>query len=146
MNVSHLFSPLHSEFSPGCRIIDNFSDYFSFDVCDKEKDNKYRAHQLDKIVLESPSSSSIAIIASDASIKNNVTTLISHTHMYNKPITKTIHHAVHITSTESELFAIRCSINKHRILIMYPKLLSSLIPSMQLEKSSNRLSTFTKFS
>ena len=106
------FSPLHSEFSPGCKIIDNFSDCFSFNVYDKEKDNKYHTHQLDEIVLESSLSSSIAIIASDASIKNNVATLISHTHMYNRLITKTIHHAVHITSTEAELFTIRCSINQ----------------------------------
>ena len=64
------------------------------------------------MVLELLSSHSIAIIASDISIKNNVATLISHTHMYNRPITKTIHHAVYITSTEAELFAIRCSINQ----------------------------------
>ena len=106
------FSPLHSEFSPRCRIIDKFSDYFSFNVCDKEKDNKYYAYQLDKMILESLSFPSIAIIASDTSIKNNVTTLISHTHMCNRPITKTIHHAVYITSTEAELFAIRCSIKQ----------------------------------
>ena len=35
------FSPLNSEFSPGLRIIDNFSDRFSFNVCDKRKDNKF---------------------------------------------------------------------------------------------------------
>jgi len=105
------FSPLHSEFSLGCRIIDNFSDCFSFNVFDKEKDDKYRAYQLDEMVLESSSFSSIAIIALDASIKNNVTTLISHTHMYNRLITKTIYHAVHIISTEVELFTIRCGIN-----------------------------------
>jgi len=106
------FSPLHSEFSPGCRIIDNFSDCFSFNVYDKEKDDKYHTYQLDKIVLKSLLSPSIAIIASDASIKNNVTTSISHTHMYNRLITKTIHYVVHVTSTEAELFAIRCGINQ----------------------------------
>ena len=106
------FSPLYLEFSPECRIIDNFSDRFSFNVCDKGKDDKYHAHQLDKMIFESSSSPSIAIIASDASIKNNVVTSILHTHMYNRPITKTIHHVVHITSTEAELFAIRCSINQ----------------------------------
>ena len=37
------FSPLNSEFSPGLRIIDNFSDRFSFNVCDKRKDNKFWA-------------------------------------------------------------------------------------------------------
>ena len=104
------FSPLHSKFSSGHRIIDNFSDCFSFNVCNKEKDDKYHTHQLDEIVLES-SSPSTAIIASDVSIKNNITTLISHMHVYNRPITKMIHHVVHITSTKAELFAIRCSIN-----------------------------------
>jgi len=64
------------------------------------------------MVLESLSSPSIAIIASDVSIKNNVAISISHTHMYNRPITKTIHHAVHVTSTEAELFTIRCGINQ----------------------------------
>ena len=33
-------------------------------------------------------------------------------HTYNNPITKTIHHVVHVTSTEAELFVIRCSINQ----------------------------------
>jgi len=106
------FSPLHSEFSPRHRIIDNFSDHFSFNVCDKEKDDKNCVHQLDKMVFKSSSFPSIAIIASNASIKNSVATSISHTHIYNRPITKTIYYVVHITSTEAELFAIRCSINQ----------------------------------
>ena len=55
---------------------------------------------------------STTIIASDASIKNNVATSILHTYVYNRLITKTIYHAVHVTSTEAELFAIRCSINQ----------------------------------
>jgi len=35
-----------------------------------------------------------------------------HIHTFNKPLTKTIHHAVHIMSTEVELFAIRYGINQ----------------------------------
>ena len=38
------FIPLHSEFSPGLRIIDNFSDHISFNVHNKGKDNKHCAH------------------------------------------------------------------------------------------------------
>ena len=64
------------------------------------------------MVLESFSFSSIAIIASDMSIKNNVATSIMHIHTYNKPLIKVIHHVVLITSTEAELFAIRYSINQ----------------------------------
>jgi len=46
------------------------------------------------------------------SIKNNVAMSIAYIHIYNKPLTKMIHHVVLITSTEAELFAIRCSINQ----------------------------------
>jgi len=38
------FIPLHSEFSPGLRVIDNFSDRISFYIHDKGKDNKSHAH------------------------------------------------------------------------------------------------------
>jgi len=106
------FSPLNSEFSLGSRIIDIFSDCFSFNVCNKRKDIKFRAQELNKLTLESSSLSSVALVASDASIKNNVATSIAHIHMANKPLMKTIHHAVNITSTEAKLFAIRCSINQ----------------------------------
>jgi len=100
------------EFSPGFRVIDYFSDYISFNVCIKDKDDTSHTHQLNKMVLKSTSSSSVAIIASDVSIKNNVTTSIAHMHTYNKPLTKMIHHIVLVTSTEVELFAIRCGINQ----------------------------------
>ena len=106
------FIPLHSEFSPRLRIIDNFSDHISFNIHDKGKDDKHCTHWLDKLTLESSSFSSTAIIVSNASIKNDVAISILHTHTYNRHIIKTIHHMVYVTSTESELFAIRCSINQ----------------------------------
>jgi len=55
---------------------------------------------------------SYTLIITDASIKNNIATSISHTHIHNKPVTKTLHHVVNVISTEAELFAIRCSINQ----------------------------------
>ena len=55
---------------------------------------------------------STAIIAMDASIKNNIATFISHTYISNQLLTKTIHHVAFVTSTEAELFAIRCGINQ----------------------------------
>ena len=106
------FILLYSEFSPRLRRIDNFSDCISFNVCNKENNDNHHAHQLDKLALEFSSSPSTAIIVTDASIKNDVATSISHTHTYNRPIIKMIHHVVHITSTEAELFVIRCSINQ----------------------------------
>jgi len=44
--------------------------------------------------------------------KNNIATPISHTHISNQPLIKTIHHAAFVTSTEAEMFAIRCGINQ----------------------------------
>jgi len=68
-------------------------------------------NKLDDLVLELFSSLSTAIVVTDASIKNDIATSISHVHLANHPMTKTVYHVIFITSTEAELFAIRCSIN-----------------------------------
>ena len=39
-------------------------------------------------------------------------TSISHIYIYNKPLTKTLHHAVNVMSIEVGLFATRCGINQ----------------------------------
>jgi len=39
-------------------------------------------------------------------------TSIVHVHVYNKPVIKTIHHAMNIMTTEAKLFTIRCGINQ----------------------------------
>jgi len=54
----------------------------------------------------------MALVVTDASIKNNIATSISHIHSANQPLIKTVHHAAFVTSTEAELFAIRCGINQ----------------------------------
>ena len=109
------FSPLNQEFSPGSRIIDIFPDHFSFNLVtkkDKEKNDKTRAQELDNMVLHNSSSPLIALIITDASIKNDIATSISHVHITNRLLTKTVHHAAFVTSTETELFTIRCGINQ----------------------------------
>ena len=53
-----------------------------------------------------------ALVITDASIKNNIATSISHVYIVNQPLTKPVHHAAFVTSMEAELFAIRCSINQ----------------------------------
>jgi len=78
----------------------------------KGKSNKTYIHQLDSIVIEASSSQSIAIVASDTSIKNDITTSISHTHISNQPLIKTLYHTAFVTSTEAKMFTIRCSINQ----------------------------------
>jgi len=64
------------------------------------------------MVLQSSSFPFTAIVVTDASIKNNIATSISHVYLVNHPLTKTVHHAVFITSMEAELFTIRCGINQ----------------------------------
>ena len=54
----------------------------------------------------------MALVVTDASIKNDIAISVSHIHLANHPLIKTVHHAMFVTSTEVELFAIRCSINQ----------------------------------
>ena len=108
------FSPLNQEFVPGSRIIDIFSDHFSFNLVtkkEKEKD-KIRAQELNNMVLHNSLSPHIALIITDASIKNDIATSILHIHIANCLLTKTVHHASFVTSMEAELFAIRYGINQ----------------------------------
>jgi len=108
------FDPLNPEFASGVRIIDTFSNHFSFHMFSKcNKDSlKSQVQQLDKIAIKSSNSSSSALVITDASIKNNIATSISCVHIHNRPITKTLHYTVNITSIEAELFAIRYNINQ----------------------------------
>jgi len=108
------FSPLDPEFSPGHCIIDNFSNRFSFNLVNKndKNPNKTRAQELDDMVLRYSSVPQLALMITNASIKNNIATSISHVHSANQPLIKTVHHTSFVTSTEAELFAIRCGINQ----------------------------------
>ena len=106
------FSSFDLEFSPGCRVIDNFSEYISFNICRKGNNNKSCKQELDEIVLVNSLSPSVTIIVSDMSIKNNIATSIVYIHTFDKPLMKMIHHGIHVTSTEAELFTIRCGINQ----------------------------------
>ena len=108
------FSPIDPEFSLGNCITDIFSNCFSFNLVNKkvENCNKIRGQELDEMVLRCSSDSQTAFVITDASIKNNIATSISHIHSYNRPLVKTVHHASFVTSTEVELLMIRCSINQ----------------------------------
>jgi len=64
------------------------------------------------MVLRYSSVSHLALVITDASIKNNIATSISHIHSANQPLIKTVHHTSFVTSMEAELFTIRCSINQ----------------------------------
>jgi len=79
------FISLHSEFSSGLRVIDNFSDRISFYVHDKGKDNKSHTHQLDNMVLEFSSFFSTTIIVSNASIKKCCNIYLAYTYKQQNP-------------------------------------------------------------
>jgi len=106
------FASLDPEFTPGYRIIDNFSDCFSFNLVnktEKEKNNR-RTQELDEMALRNSSIPNTALVITDASIKNDIATSIAHIHSTNRPLIKTVHHASFVTSSEAELFAIRYGI------------------------------------
>ena len=111
--VFPFIDPLNPEFRPGNRIIDHFSNCFSFYLYNKKSDNPFkdRIQQLDNLAIESSNSLLSVLVIIDASVKNNITTSIVHIHIHNKPMVKTLHHAINTTSTEVEFFALRCSIN-----------------------------------
>ena len=112
--IFSFFSPLNLEFFTSSHILDNFPDCFSSNLVNKkEKDkDKICAQELDDMVLRISPSHQTALVVTDASIKNNIAISISHVHIANQPLTKTVYHAVFITSTEAELFTIRYSINQ----------------------------------
>jgi len=108
------FNPLNPEFWPGSRIIDNFSHCFSFHYFTKSSDHSFKLHtqQLDDFAIKSFSLATNALVITDASVKNSVATSISHIHVHNKPVVKTLYHAINVTSTEAEFFVLHYSINQ----------------------------------
>ena len=106
------FSPFNHEFSPGNRLIDVFPNHFSFHLSNRKSNHNIRSHlrYLDNTTIQASSDPQSVVVVSDASIKNQVATSISHIHSHNNPVIKTIHHVVKVTSIEAELFAIRCGI------------------------------------
>jgi len=108
------FDPLNPELQPGNRVIDTFSNHFSFHSFSRSNDSSFKSYlqQLDTLAIEFSSSSSNTLIITNVSVKNNVALSIVHIHVFNKPVVKTLHHIVNITSSEAKFFAIRCGINQ----------------------------------
>ena len=73
------FDSLNRKFSPGLRISDNFSNYFSFHFFKKNsrKFLKLCSLLLDDLTISSSLDSFYALIVTNASIKNNVVTSIA---------------------------------------------------------------------
>jgi len=112
------FNTLNSEFSSGFRLIDKFHSQYSFHwVNHKNKESKKaHLHKLDDFFSNLIVDSNTTIVILYTSIKNNIATSIAHVYLHMELVKKTIYHAVNVTTTEAELFAIRCGI-KQAILI-----------------------------
>jgi len=112
--VFNSFDPFNNELSPENRLIDLYSSCFSFHHLDRKSSNTRKTHlcHLDENVFNMSSDSKTAVVISDTSIKNQVTISITYVHTHNSSVVKIIHHAVNVTSTEAELFAIRCGLSQ----------------------------------
>ena len=98
------FSLFNEKFDLGNQLINSFSDQFSFYPHSSSIKNHIR--NLNNITFRASSNLSSSIVISDISIKNHIATSISYIHLHDKPIIKTIHQAVNVTTTEAKLFAI----------------------------------------
>ena len=83
------FLHFNQEFSPGNRLINTFSNQFSFHYHPHNINNHIK--NLNNVVIEVLLISTLSIVISDVSIKNSIAISISHVYSYNKPIIKTIH-------------------------------------------------------
>jgi len=108
------FSLFHYEFSPENRLINVFSNHFSFHSLNKKSNQDIKSHlfKLDNITLQALSDYYLVVVVTDTSIKNQMAISISHVYNHNRLVIKTIYHSVNVTFTKAKLFAIRCSINQ----------------------------------
>ena len=67
---------------------------------------------LNNILKESAINLNNIIVATNASVKNNITTFISYIISSQNILKKIIHHAINVIFTEVESFSIRYSINQ----------------------------------
>ena len=99
-----------NEFISRKHLVDTFSDCFYFHP--HTLNIQKHIENLEEITIRASSNPFSSIIVSDTSIKNQVAISILHIHSFNKPIVKTLHRAINITTAEAELFAIRYGINQ----------------------------------
>ena len=104
------FSFFNEEFKPGNHLIYLFLDCISFHPC--SSNTKKHIEKLDDIAFRASSNPFSTIVVSNASIKNHIATSIAYIHSLKKPVVKTIHRAINITTTKAELFTIWCGINQ----------------------------------
>jgi len=108
------FDFLNIKLSSGFRLVDIFSDFFSFTSVNCNNIDVLKTHhfRLDRIYKDFLNNQDTILIIADTSIKNNITTLVFHIQKSHNIINKFVHHAMNINSTEAKLFVIRCRIDQ----------------------------------
>jgi len=108
------FDFLNEEFYLSKRLFDTFSNCFFFHKANQSSDESKTHHcnLLDNIIFNASSDLSTVVVVSNASIKNNITTLITYIHLFNSSLKKTFYHTINIITIEAELFTIRYRINQ----------------------------------
>ena len=104
------FSLFNKEFSLGNRLINSFSNHFSF--YSQIQDIKENLCKLNNITIQASFNSYSSIVIFDASIKNYIATSILYIHSYDSSVIKICYYAVNVSTTEAKLFTIRCGINQ----------------------------------
>ena len=109
-----MFDRLHKEVSLGFCLKDNFSSHFSFHVANRKNPTSLHEHfqALDFIIHDSSSDSHSTVVIANTSVKINIASSISHIISNCRNLSKKVHHIINVTTTEVELFAIRCSISQ----------------------------------
>jgi len=104
------FDLLNPKFTLGIRIIDCFSNWFSFHLFSKSNNQQFKSHiqQLNNLAIKS----SNTLVVIDASVKNNIAFSIAYIHICNKLTIKMLHHAINVMNSEVKFFAIRCGIKQ----------------------------------
>jgi len=123
------FDRLHKEVSSGFHLIYTFLSWFSFHLANRKNVSNLCVYfyVLNMFVQNMLFNSGTIIAIADTSIKNNITTAVSHVFSNCGKLSKKAHHVVNVTTTEAELFAIRSTINQScqvsslQILFMLPR-------------------------
>ena len=105
---------MNKKLSLGFHLINTFPNNFSFISVNQEGTNALQTHynKLDNIYEDSLANQDTIFLITDASIKNNVTTSMSHVFQGHNIINRSIYHIMNINSVEIELFSIRYRINQ----------------------------------
>jgi len=101
--VFSAFNSLNREFSLGLRIINSFTNHFSFHSFKKSSGEFLKSYLLllNDLMISSLLNFFYALIVTDTSIKNNIATSITYIYICNKDVIKTIYYVVNVLFIEA---------------------------------------------